>query len=222
MNTLRHFYGRHSFSAHVIGLVGAATTIALVLGFAVAIAQPIATAAGAGDPKASLREAILTDYEQGKLPPGFVASRLSADQRQQLLDRIAKEMGKHFTGPFLTTRISDLQEWASAISGHDTVRLVDVKLKDFQVDVLDITGDTALATGTFTIYMKNQAKGDDKGHEVTWGGTGQNTFAAQLQKIGGQWLVSSYYARQTDYTEDPSARSGWEYLPSGPPPATAP
>lgn len=173
----------------------------------------------AGNPEleqdAVLRQAILTDYASFTLPSGATPGNLTGEQHRRLRSQIIDEYSRWFTGPLLTSRLSDRLAWADKIAKQPSPRTTTAHLDDYQVDSRSTSGDRAEIVGRYVIYHVTASVADDKGHEAVSGGWVTLQFDAEMVKVPNLgWRVSVYKDNPVKFVEDRSVLSGQEYLPT--------
>lgn len=128
---------------------------------------------------------------------------------------------KFLIGALLTRNLNNELVWADAVStGNSQVFDLEKRVEEFQIDSVVINGDAATASGDYVIYFKHAQVVDTQGHVLTWGGWSTESFTASLAQESGVWKVSELAANQTDAKDDPSADTGYEYVPAPAPKGT--
>ncbi len=159
-------------------------------------------------------QAIDLDYRQSVLPSGYVAGGLSDVQRQALRKRIVDAYEGYYTGDQLHQRLTAMLAWADEIAGAPNLRSTAVTLSSFKSQVDMASFPVLSVTGSYDVFLVNE-----RGSGVSlssWGGTLSMTFAANLERVGGAWLVSNLTQWQGNFVPDPSARrtGGVDRVPS--------
>jgi hypothetical protein len=191
------------------------TVLVLVLGLAsVAACAQSATVDTQQAEKYALKMAIQTEYEQEILPAGETPGHLTSEQLNDLRSRIIAGYSEYYTGTLLTGQLSDVLAWADRIAVKPTPRTLTARMESFTITSLAVTGERADAIGSYSIYHVNTSVADIVGHEATAGGTVTLVFQGELLNDGQTWRVSAYQERLVDFVEDPSARTGQEYMPT--------
>lgn len=155
----------------------------------------------------------MTGYQQSILSDGCINGNLTQEEHNELRARILSEYPKWFTGTLLTDRLSDTLSWADHIAHAPSTRTVSVNLVAMKIDSLDLSSSRATATGSYEIHHVTATVVDGAGHEATDGGWVTLTFQAQLALTEVGWRFTNYLDSAQDYRDDPSTRSGQQYLP---------
>jgi hypothetical protein len=153
-------------------------------------------------------------YEESILPAGYVAGALSDQEHTGLRNRITRDLQQYMTGAELQSRLDDTLNWADMIAHDPSVRTLTVRMLAFDGEIVTRDDRQATVAGTYTVYQVN-ARGDGS-DLTTWGGTLVMSYAADVDSVGGTWLVSSLSLQQSSFTPDPSALTQPSLSPGSP------
>lgn len=167
-----------------------------------------------GDIDAAVRGAIEASNGAPQLLPGMRPGRLSNDQRGAVRDAIRNKLTRFFAGTALTNRLSSFLSWADRIASNPgESRLISSQLGQIRLDHPIVAGSAATISGTYAI-VEQQGYDLPDGRTATFGGTYTNSFAFELQRHGGRWLVTAFTDQPLDFVPDPAMEANLDINPN--------
>jgi hypothetical protein len=178
-----------------------------VLALAVAALSQSTAGGDVGDIRAAVRTAIEAEMQVTALPENLRPGHVSDVERQSLKEHIRAEYAQSFARTALTEKLSNVQAIVDRIATDPSApHLLFYELVSLDMDDPIIAGNSATVTGTFVIRTKSAWDWPD-GRTATIGGTGSDSFAFQLERIGGSWFVVYESEQPGDVVPDPSMES---------------
>jgi hypothetical protein len=164
--------------------------------------------------KAFILEAIQADSEHAILPSGAKAGHMDAATQDAVQNNIRNRHRQYWGGAMLTKRLNSDLIWARSAAKGPVIHTLAAKVSDVTIASLTVEGDFATVTGSYRIYHKDAEPVDSAGHELVAAYTNTMAFNATMDRSSGRWLLTEWSAEMLDATEDVSARSGDQYLPT--------
>ncbi len=196
-------------------LASVALIAIVAFAFVSSLSSPQAAGSDEQNIRASVKDGIKADLDSYTLPSGAAPGRLNAAQQATLRSQITTYNGNHFAGQLKTDRLAAHLAWLDkVVHGKGAVYDQIMNTEKFSVDTVVIQGDSATATGTYTLHFKHAEVLDDAGNIATWGGRGTYSFTANLVRVSGSWMVQGLTSSEVDVQVDQSAFSGLDKIPA--------
>lgn len=167
-----------------------------------------------GDIDAAIRGAIEASNAAPQLLPGMRAGHLSNEQRAAVRDRIRTRLTRFLAGTALTNRLSTFLAWADRIAANPgESRLLSYQLSGVEIDQPVVAGSAATISGRYVI-VEQQGYDLPDGRTATFGGTYTQSFAFELQRLGGRWVVTAFTDQPLDFVPDPAMDANLDVNPN--------
>lgn len=169
--------GRRFWAAITVGTVLLGGGAVIVVGTAAADPNVAAVQAVAAD-------TLMLEQRMGIPDPGVKSAALSASDVATMRATADASVRAHFTGPLLATRLDDFQKAVDGIV-NGTSPYVDAGTKDI------VFGKTVVGTNTATVHLQATTWVHISVDGLDSSPTGTLNWTFTLEKIAGQWLVTS-------------------------------